>query len=156
MTARRSPHGSAKDQTASGKLPLPGARVRPRRERDRSARERARRQGLTAEWLALWHLRLRGWQVLARRWRSPQGEIDLIAKKGGVLAVIEVKSRSDIETALVSLAPRQRQRIVRAAAAFLQRRPEVADLALRFDIFLVAPWKPPRHIAGAWRADDPV
>jgi putative endonuclease len=97
---------------------------------------------------------LRGWRILARRWRSPQGEIDLIAKRGGVLAVIEVKSRSEIETALFALAPRQRRRIVRAAQSFLQRRPELAGLALRFDLFLVAPWRPPRHIAGAWRADD--
>lgn len=136
--------------------PPAAASTRGQKDRYRQNRQRAYRQGLAAEWLASWHLRLRGWRVLARRWRSPQGEIDLIAKRGRVLAIIEVKSRSQIDSALLALAPRQRRRIVRAASAFLQRRPELADLSVRFDLFLVVPWKLPLHIAGAWRTDDPV
>ncbi len=128
--------------------------VGARDRRTRHSRKRARRRGIAAEWLAVWYLRLRGWRIVARRWRSPQGEIDLVAKRGGVLAVIEVKSRAEFETAAFALAPRQRRRIVRAASSFLQRRPDFAGLALRFDLFLVVPWRAPRHIAGAWRADD--
>jgi len=63
-----------------------------------------------AEWLCLWHLRLRGWHTLARGWRCPAGEIDILARRGKVLAVIEVKSRGEIATAAAALAPRQRRR----------------------------------------------
>jgi putative endonuclease len=116
-------------------------------------RRRAERRGRYAEWLCLWHLRLRGWRILAHDWRCPSGEIDILARRGGILAVIEVKSRSEIEAAAVALPPRQRRRIARAAEAFLLSRPDLAELALRFDLMLVAPLRLPRHWRGAWRAD---
>jgi putative endonuclease len=103
--------------------------------------------------LCLWHLRLRGWRVLARGWRCPAGEIDILARRGKVLAVIEVKSRSEIPAAANALPPRQRRRIARAAQAFLSLRPELAGLDLRFDLMLVAPRRLPRHWPGAWRVD---
>ena len=117
-------------------------------------RQRAQRRGRVAEWLCLWHLRLRGWRILARGWRCPTGEIDILARRGKVLAVIEVKSRGEIATAAAALAPRQRRRIERAAEAFLLQRPDLARLDLRFDLMLVAPRRPPRHWRGAWRTDD--
>jgi putative endonuclease len=116
-------------------------------------RQRAQRRGRLAEWLCLWHLRLRGWRILARRWRCPAGEIDILARRGKVLAVIEVKSRSEIDVAATALAPRQRRRIVRAAEAFLLARPDLAEFDLRFDLMVVAPLRLPRHWRGAWRAD---
>jgi putative endonuclease len=118
------------------------------------ARERAQRRGRLAEWLCIWHLRLRGWHILARGWRCPAGEIDILARRGRVLAVIEVKSRAEFATAASALAPRQRRRITRAAEAFLLQRSDLAVLDLRFDLMLVAPLRPPRHLGGAWRADD--
>jgi predicted AAA+ superfamily ATPase len=60
-------------------------------------RERAQRRGRFAEWLCLWHLRLRGWRILARGWRCPSGEIDILARRGRVLAIVEVKSRNQID-----------------------------------------------------------
>jgi len=117
-------------------------------------RQRAQRRGRVAEWLCLWHLRLRGWHILARDWRCPAGEIDILARRGKVLAVIEVKSRGEIATAAAALAPRQRRRINRAAEAFLLQRSDLAGLDLRFDLMLVAPLRLPRHWRGAWRADD--
>ena len=117
-------------------------------------RQRAQRRGRVAEWLCLWHLRLHGWHIVARGWRCPAGEIDILARRGGVLAVIEVKSRGEIATAASALAPRQRRRIARAAEAFLIQRSDLADLDLRFDLMLVAPRRLPRHWRGAWRADD--
>ena len=117
-------------------------------------RQRAQRRGRVAEWLCLWHLRLRGWRILARGWRCPAGEIDILARRGKVLAVIEVKSRGELATAAAALAPRQRRRIERAAEAFLLQRPDLARLDLRFDLMLVAPLRLPRHWRGAWRADD--
>ena len=118
------------------------------------ARRRAQRRGRVAEWLCLWHLRLRGWRILARDWRCPAGEIDILARRGKVLAVIEVKSRGELATAATALAPRQRRRIARAAEAFLLQRSDLAGLDLRFDLMLVAPLRLPRHWRGAWRADD--
>ena len=120
----------------------------------RLRRQRAQRRGRVAEWLCLWHLRLRGWHILARDWRCPAGEIDILARRGKVLAVIEVKSRGEIATAAAALAPRQRRRINRAAEAFLLQRSDLARLDLRFDLMLVAPRRLPRHWRGAWRADD--
>jgi putative endonuclease len=118
------------------------------------ARQRAQRRGRLAEWLCLWHLRLRGWHIVARDWRCPTGEIDILARRGRVLAVIEVKSRGELAVAASALAPRQRRRIVRAAEAFLTQRSDLAGLDLRFDVMLVAPRHLPRHWRGAWRADD--
>jgi putative endonuclease len=117
-------------------------------------RQRAQRRGRAAEWLCLWHLRLHGWRIVARGWRCPSGEIDILARRGRVLAVVEVKSRSEIATAASALAPRQRRRIMRAAEAFLLSRPDLAGLDLRFDLMLVAPLRLPRHWRGAWRADS--
>jgi putative endonuclease len=116
-------------------------------------RQRAQRRGRVAEWLCLWHLRLRGWRIVARGWRCPSGEIDILARRGKVLAVVEVKSRGEIATAASALAPRQRRRIARAAEAFLLSRPDLAGLDLRFDVMLVAPLRLPRHWPAAWRAD---
>jgi putative endonuclease len=100
-----------------------------------------------------WHLRLRGWRIVARGWRCPSGEIDILAQRRGVLAIIEVKLRGDAGSAAAAVLPRQRRRITRAAAAFLAVRPDLAGLALRFDVMLVAPGRMPRHLADAWRAD---
>jgi putative endonuclease len=121
--------------------------------RKRSPRHRAQRRGALAEFLCRWHLRLRGWRIVACDWRCPSGEIDILARRGGVLAIIEVKSRRDLASAAASVLPRQRRRIARAASAFLLVRPDLAELALRFDVMLVAPLRPPRHLPDAWRVD---
>jgi putative endonuclease len=117
-------------------------------------RRRAERRGRLAEWLCLWHLRLRGWRIVARGWRCPSGEIDIVARRGRVLAIIEVKSRGEIGVAATALAPRQRRRIARAAEAFLGTRPDLAGLDLRFDVMLVARRRLPRHWHDAWRAGE--
>jgi putative endonuclease len=121
------------------------------RQRNIARRRRAERRGRLAEWLCLWHLRLRGWRIVAQGWRCPAGEIDIIARRGRVLAIIEVKSRPNLGVAAAALAPRQRRRIARAAEAFLGARPDLAGLDLRFDLMLVAPRRLPRHWRGAWR-----
>jgi putative endonuclease len=113
-------------------------------------RRRAERRGRVAEWLCLWHLRLRGWHIVARGWRCPSGEIDLVARRGKVLAIIEVKSRAQVADAANALSPRQRRRIARAAEALLAARPDLAALDPRFDLMLVARWRLPRHWRDAW------
>jgi putative endonuclease len=124
------------------------------RSRSLARRRRAERRGRLAEWLCLWHLRLRGWRIIARDWRCPAGEIDILARRGKTLAVVEVKSRGELATAAAALPPRQRRRITRAAEAFLLAHPELSGLGLRFDLMLVAPRRLPRHWRGAWRADE--
>jgi putative endonuclease len=114
----------------------------------------ARRRGRLGERLCRWHLRLRGWRILAADWRCPAGEIDILARRGGVLAIIEVKSRPDFAAGAAAIQPRQRRRIARAALAFLQTRPDLALLAIRFDVMVVSPGRLPRHLTGAWLSDD--
>jgi putative endonuclease len=116
-------------------------------------RLKANRRGRLAERLCRWHLRLRGWRILAIDWRCPAGEIDILARRRGMLAAIEVKSRPDFATGAAALLPRQRRRIARAVEAFLAMRPELAPLALRFDVMVVEPFRLPRHLPGAWRSD---
>ena len=119
--------------------------------RSRALRRAAERRGKSAELLCLWHLRLKGYRILARRYKTPAGEIDLIARRGGTLAAIEVKARADFASASEAVSRRQQQRITRAVAHFLGGRPDLAALAARFDVMLVAPRRWPRHVVDAWR-----
>jgi putative endonuclease len=121
----------------------------------RARRRQAFRRGHVAELKCLWHLRLRFWRILARRFRVPSGEIDLIARRGRVLAVIEVKARDNLAVAAASISPQQRRRVARALDHFLALRPELARLDIRFDVMLVMPGRWPRHIADAWRDERP-
>ena len=117
-------------------------------------RLKARRRGRIAEHLCRWHLRLHGWRILACDWRCPAGEIDILARRRDVLAVIEVKSRPDFATGAAALLPRQRRRIARATQAFLLMRPDLAAMTVRFDVMVVEPRRLPRHLPGVWRSDD--
>lgn len=120
-------------------------------DRKPNDRQRRYRLGHYAEIISVWHLRLRGYRVLARRFKTPVGEIDIIARRGKVVAFIEVKARRTEALAIESITPRQRNRIRRAAGAFLGARPLLTNCDLRFDIMLVTPWTMPNHITGAWR-----
>ena len=115
------------------------------------SRARDQAWGRWAETLAAWSLRLHGYRVLARRYRTPLGEIDLVVRRGRLLAFVEVKARRDLEQALGALGPRQKARTRRAAELFLLRHPAHADCVLRFDLVAVRPWHLPRHLADAWR-----
>lgn len=121
--------------------------ARRARRRDRRA---AQVHGLRAETLAAWRLRLVGYRVVARNFRVPNGEIDLIVRRSRVLAFVEVKARASYDAAAEAIQPHQRFRIRNAALAFLARHPDLADLTLRFDVVLVTPWALPRHVANAW------
>ena len=123
----------------------PSATARQRRGQQAWAR------GARAETLCRWWLRLKGYRILARDWRVKVGEIDLIARRGRLLIFVEVKARWDFATAAESISRHQRQRITRAARAFLATRPELGSLDIRFDVMLVSPMRPPRHITDAWR-----
>lgn len=125
--------------------------------RTRADRRAAWSRGRGAETLAAWLLRAKGYRIVARAVRTPVGEVDLIARRGGVLAMVEVKARASQREAAEAIGPRQQYRIARAAEAFLARRPDLAALDVRFDALLLAPWRRPRHIMDAWRdADAPA
>ena len=121
--------------------------------RGHETRRRAYRRGTRAELVCLWQLRLKGYRILARRYRTPVGEVDLIAQRGGILAAIEVKAREDFATAGEAIQARQRQRIARALTHFLRSRPDLAMLSPRFDVMLVTPRRLPRHLVDAWREE---
>lgn len=119
----------------------------------REARQRAWRRGWWAETLCTMALRLRGYRIMSRRQRTPVGEIDILARRGRILAVIEVKARDDFAAAAESVTDRQKRRLIRAAGWVVAGRPDLASLDMRFDVMLVAPRRLPRHVVDAWRAD---
>jgi putative endonuclease len=107
--------------------------------------------GLKAESLCALGLRLRGYRVLARRFKVPVGEVDIVARRGRTLVFLEVKARANVADAAEALTYRQRRRILAAAKMFLARHPQLATLDARFDVMLVAPWRWPHHVVDAWR-----
>jgi putative endonuclease len=126
------------------------ARATGRRTRRRK-HQKAYARGRRAEALSALLLRLKGYRIVARGFRLPVGEVDILARRGAVLAAVEVKARREARAALESIKPRQRRRIARAAEAYLAHHPEAGDLTVRFDVMVVLPWRLPKHIADAWR-----
>ncbi|MFK8254083.1 YraN family protein [Ancylobacter terrae] len=117
------------------------------------ARTAAFARGLAAEAAAATLLERQGFTVLARRVRTPRGEIDLIARRAGLVVFVEVKARARIDYAAESIGARQRRRIAGAAEIWLAAHPELAGLDLRFDVVLAAPGRAPQHLPGAFEAD---
>jgi putative endonuclease len=109
--------------------------------------------GLSAETRAALLLLIKGYRILARRWKSPVGEVDLIARRGRLLVFVEVKAREHLDEAAEAVTARQQRRIVAAAGAWLARYPGKPPSEVRFDAILVVPRRLPRHIRGAFRAD---
>jgi putative endonuclease len=120
-------------------------RLQARRARGAKARLSGRRQEILAAIL----LMLKGYRILGFRLKTPEGEIDLLAQRGDVLAVVEVKSRASIEAALEAVSAAQRARLKRAARAIASRRALRPNV--RLDLVALAPKSWPRHIPDAWR-----
>lgn len=127
--------------------PLAGRRDLPRRQA-------ALRFGLSAESRAAAFLLAKGYRILARRCKTPVGEIDIIARHRGVLVFVEVKARESLDAAAEAVTARQQARIIDAVQYWLAARSETVDSAIRFDVVLVAPGKIPRHLPGAFDATD--
>lgn len=119
----------------------------------RNGRQRAEREGRRGETLAALWLTCKGWQILERRAKTPLGEIDIIARRGRVLAFIEVKWRRRPEDALNAFHPRQQQRMLRAGALWRSRRGALAAHATRFDLICMSPGRWPRHLKGVLNAE---
>src|SRR5579864_7489413 len=116
------------------------------------ARLEAFRTGLSAESRAAALLIAKGYRILARRFRTPHGEIDIIARRRNLVAFVEVKARGRLDDAAYAVTPRQQGRIIAAAQAWLAAYPEHADFELRFDAMLIAPGRLPRHVLAAFDA----
>jgi len=116
----------------------------------KNARINAEKRGRRAEIAAAWMLRLKGYRIIEERFRTKQGEVDIIARKGDLVAMIEVKARPDIAQAVDAVSYQAQKRIENAGDSWLQRQRDHARLSVRYDIIAVLPRKWPRHIKGAW------
>lgn len=108
--------------------------------------------GISAESRACVYLIAKGYRILARRFRTPYGEIDIVARKRGLLAFVEVKARASLDDAAYSVTPQQQGRIVNAAQVWLSAHDDHAQLDMRFDVVLIAPKSLPRHLMAAFDA----
>jgi putative endonuclease len=106
--------------------------------------------GISAESRAAAWLLAHGYRILARRWKSPLGEIDIIAARRHLLIFVEVKARATLDEAAESVTERQKQRIAAAAEIWLANYPQPTIRDIRFDAILVAPRCLPRHIPAAF------
>ena len=113
-------------------------------------RAAAEARGRRAESLACWLLRLKGWQILARRARAPGGEVDIVARRGRTLAFIEVKARANGGAADLAL-DRHRLKRVAAAAERLAPRFARAGDTIRLDAMFVVPGRWPTHLVDVWQ-----
>lgn len=117
------------------------------------ARIAAYGEGRRAERLAAFWLALRGFQILGRRFRAAGGEIDIVARRGGLLVLVEVKARPTLDEAVLAVTQRTRRRVEAAGRIFVARKPRLATFARRYDIIAVAGWRL-RHIPDAWREEE--
>jgi putative endonuclease len=112
-------------------------------------RQIAERGGRRAERLAAWWLRLKGWRILAVRAKTPVGEVDVIARRGRVLAFIEVKARASEAEAGMALDEWRLRRVARAAEALAPRYARAGD-DIRIDAMFMVPRRLPRHLTNVW------
>lgn len=106
--------------------------------------------GLRAELFAALALMLKGYRIVARRYKTPLGEIDLVAKRGRTLCFVEVKRRRSFVKGAEAVHAKNQSRVSNAAALYLQKHPEYSGLNIRFDAAIIAPKSWPRHIPHAW------
>lgn len=127
---------------------MSGNRKRPAGDAGDDRRARLGR-GSRGELIAAGLLLAKGYRILARRYRSRYGEIDLIAARAKRLAFVEVKRRASIEAAEAALTPAQARRIANAADDWLARHPRYIEREIGLDAILVVPWRLPRHLPNA-------
>jgi len=113
-------------------------------------RARAEQAGRAAETLAAWAYRFRGFEIIDRRFKAPGGEIDVVARKGGLVVFVEVKRRATFDAAVFAVTPATRRRLEQAVKSWLARHPRFSRADIRYDIAAVAGWRV--EIAeSAWR-----
>ncbi len=118
---------------------------------DRLARQKAYSRGHRGEWLAALALMLKGFRIVARRHKTKLGEIDLIARRGDLVLIVEVKVRKTLIEAMDALAYGSERRIEAAADLWLSRQPDYGRLSIRFDMVAVLPRRWPVHVENAFQ-----
>lgn len=131
---------------------MPPSPSKPGNRQPSRARIAAYLSGHRGETLAAWFLRLKLYRIIGRRYKTPVGEIDLIASRFGTTVFVEVKARSKAASEGETLEAVNRSRIVRAAQYWLARHPDKAQTSLRFDVIFLAPGQWPRHVINAFDA----
>lgn len=121
--------------------------ARPER---RGERQKAERRGRLSEWFAALYLLFRGYRILAIRFRSAAGEVDIIARRGNLVCFIEVKARGEIRGAVDAVSSLAQRRIRASADIWLSRQPDRDQLSQRFDIIAVLPYQLPCHFPDAF------
>jgi putative endonuclease len=114
-------------------------------------RARSERQGRRGESLAAWYLRLTGWHILARRVKTPRGEVDLVARRGRTVCFVEVKWRRSAAQLGGAIDTYRLRRVAGAAEALAPRFAGMGD-NIRIDVVLIAPWCWPRRVVNAWQS----
>ena len=115
------------------------------------SRQEAYQLGHKGEGLAAFYLRVKGYRILARRYKTHVGEADLVARRGNALVFVEVKARKTLNEGLESITERQKKRVVRAAEYYLAENPKSAGLDIRFDAIFVLPGLKIKHLKDAWQ-----
>ena len=131
----------------SPRIRAPKAIVRPKAAWRQALGSKAFHQGHVSEWIAAAFMMLKGYQILGFRLKGRGGEIDILARRGRILAVVEVKRRATMEAALTALTPDQHQRLLASGRAVLHGRPSLAGHQLRIDMVALAPGRFPRHVS---------
>jgi putative endonuclease len=111
-----------------------------------SKRVEAEKRGHRSEWLAAWALRLKGWRIVAKRFKTKTGEVDLIARKRDLIIMVEVKARARLIEAMDSVTPTAQRRIEAAGDVWLARQPDFSKLSVRYDLVAVLPRQWPVHV----------
>jgi len=126
--------------------------IKPAKAAPRPERVAAFKLGVSAESRAAMLLIAKAYRILARRWKTPFGEIDIVARRRHTLVFVEVKARATADEAMEAVTERSRQRIISAAELWLAHRPEDGKGDVRFDVIVVTPGKLPQHIPNAFDA----
>jgi putative endonuclease len=113
------------------------------------SRAQADQRGRQGERIAAWWLRLKGWQIVGRRMRTRAGEVDIVARRGAMLAFVEVKARASAVELDLAIDERRLARVAAAAEILWHDLAKPGD-DMRIDVILLAPGRPPRHLANVW------
>ena len=113
-------------------------------------KRRYERKGRRAEWMAALALMLKGYRIVSLRYKTPVGEIDIVARKGDLVALVEVKARRDLASGVDAVSYQAQRRIAAAGALYISRQPDSARLSWRCDLVVVSPWKWPQHLEDAF------
>jgi putative endonuclease len=115
-----------------------------------AGRRGAERRGRASEYIAAAYLFIKGYRILALRYRTRLGELDIVAQKGEILAFVEVKARRTEQAGIDAVGFDSQRRIRAASDLWLAKHAEFAGLSQRYDILVILPRRWPRHFQDAF------